>query len=156
MRKKRLGPSWCPITRVFGATNPTKRVMRHNTRFLKIYYYVFVRVILCPSHSWKYLSMRINVTLMPMCCVSFLLYFNGSTNKRIPAMVPKTTNLHMLPIFASTTTMFTSLDLWMSKGGVNTFTLVINYLNEIGILVHVTISLFEIHETIGLYVARQL
>jgi hypothetical protein len=64
--------------------------------------------------------------------------------------------LHMLPIFASTTTMFTSLDLWMSKGGVNTFTLVINYLNEIGILVHVTISLFEIHETIGLYVARQL
>jgi hypothetical protein len=44
----------------------------------------------------------------------------------------------------------------MPKGGVNTFTLVINYLNEIWIHVHVIIGLFEVHETIGLYVARQL
>ncbi len=50
----------------------------------------------------------------------------------------------------------TSFDLWMSKGGVNTFTLIINYLNEIWILIHVTIGLFEVHETIGLYVVRQL
>ncbi len=71
-------------------------------------------------------------------------------------MVPKTTNLHMLPILASTTTMFTSFDLWMSKGGVNTFTLIINYLNEIWIPIHVIIGLFEVHETIGLYVVRQL
>lgn len=80
-----------------------------------------------------------------MCCVSFLLYFNGSMEEMIPAVVPKTTNLHMLPILASITTMFTSFDIWMSKGGVNTFTLVVNYLNEIWIPVHVTIGLFEVH-----------
>ncbi len=74
----------------------------------------------------------------------------------ILAMVPKTTNLHMLPILASITIMFKSFDIWMPKGGVNTFTLVINYLNEIWIHVHVIIGLFEVHETIGLYVARQL
>lgn len=74
----------------------------------------------------------------------------------IPTMVPKITNLHMLPILAFTITMFTSFDLWMSKGGVNTFTLIINYLNEIWIPIHFTIGLFEVHETIGLYVARQL
>ncbi len=51
----------------------------------------------------------------------------------------------MLPILTSTTTMFTSFDIWMSKGGVNTFTLVINYLNKIWMLVHVTIGLFEVH-----------
>jgi hypothetical protein len=35
----------------------------------------------------------------------------------------------------------------MSKGGVNTFALVINYLNEAWKLRHVTDNLFEVHET---------
>ncbi len=37
-----------------------------------------------------------------------------------------------------------------------TLTLVISYLIEIWIHVHVTIGLFEVHKTIGLYVARKL
>jgi hypothetical protein len=45
---------------------------------------------------------------------------------------------------------------FLSKSGVNTLTLVISYLIEIWIHVHVTIGLFEVHETIGLYVARRL
>ncbi len=39
--------------------------------------------------------------------------------------------------------MSTNFDLWMSNGGVDTFVLVINYLDE------ATIGLFEVHETSG-------
>jgi hypothetical protein len=45
--------------------------------------------------------------------------------------------------------MFAKFDLWMSKGGANTFALVINYLNEAWTPRHATIGLFEVHETSG-------
>jgi len=41
-------------------------------------------------------------------------------------------------------TMSTNFDLWMSTGVVNTFALVINYLNEDFTLRHATIGLFEV------------
>jgi hypothetical protein len=44
----------------------------------------------------------------------------------------------------------------MSKGDVDTFALVINYLNESWMPQHVTIGLFEVHEIIGLSMANQL
>jgi hypothetical protein len=44
----------------------------------------------------------------------------------------------------------------MSRGGVDTFALVINCLNESWMPQHVTIGLFEVHETIGLSMAGQL
>jgi hypothetical protein len=48
----------------------------------------------------------------------------------LPTMVEKTMQLHVLPRLVEATTLSTSFDLWMSKGGVDTFALVINYLNE--------------------------
>jgi len=66
------------------------------------------------------------------------------------AMVKKTMQLHVLPELAKATTLSTSFDLWMSRGSVDTFALVINYLNESWMPQHVTIGLFEVHETIGL------
>ncbi len=45
--------------------------------------------------------------------------------------------------------MSTNFDLWMFRGGVNTFALVINYLDEDLTLRHATIGLFEVHETSG-------
>jgi hypothetical protein len=44
----------------------------------------------------------------------------------------------------------------MSKSGMDTLALVINYLNESWMPQHVTINLFEVHETIGLSMASQL
>jgi hypothetical protein len=44
----------------------------------------------------------------------------------------------------------------MSKGSVDTFVLVINYLNDSWIPHYVTIGLFDIHETIGLSMVGQL
>jgi hypothetical protein len=48
----------------------------------------------------------------------------------LPAMVKKTMQLHVLPRLVEVTTLSTSFDLWMSRGGMDTFALVINYLNE--------------------------
>jgi hypothetical protein len=66
------------------------------------------------------------------------------------AMVTKTIRLHVLPGLVKATTLPASFDLWMSRGGVDTFALVINCLNEFWMPQHVTIGLFEVHETIGL------
>jgi hypothetical protein len=51
--------------------------------------------------------------------------------------------LHVMPRLVDAITLSTSFDLLMSKGGVDTFVLVINYLNESWMPQHVTISLFE-------------
>ncbi len=44
----------------------------------------------------------------------------------------------------------------MCKGDVDTFASVINYLNESWMPQHVTIGLFDVHETIGLSMVGQL
>jgi len=61
-------------------------------------------------------------------------------------MVKKTMDLHVLPNLETTTIVFASFDLWMSRGGVNTFVLIINYLDEGWTPRHVTMKLFEVHE----------
>ncbi len=48
----------------------------------------------------------------------------------LPTMVPKFMDIHVLPKLASAIIVSTSFDLWMSKGGIDTFALVINYLFE--------------------------
>jgi hypothetical protein len=68
----------------------------------------------------------------------------------LPAMVKTTMQLHVLPRLAEATTLLASFDLWMFRGGMDTFALVINYLNESWMPQHVTIGIFEVHETIGL------
>jgi hypothetical protein len=44
--------------------------------------------------------------------------------------------------------IFTSFDLWMSCNSVDTFTLVIKFLNDICASIHVVVGLFEVNETI--------
>jgi hypothetical protein len=46
------------------------------------------------------------------------------------AMVTKIMNLHVFQNLSTTTTMSTSFDLWMPRGGMNTFPLVVNHLND--------------------------
>jgi len=48
----------------------------------------------------------------------------------MPAMVKKTMQLHVLLGLAKAITLSVSFDPWISKGGMDTFALVINYLNE--------------------------
>jgi hypothetical protein len=51
---------------------------------------------------------------------------------------------------ANATTILASFDLWMSKGGVDTFVFVINYLTKAWELMHVIIGLFKVNETIAI------
>ncbi len=56
---------------------------------------------------------------------------------------------HEITCFATSTIniiMFINFDIWMFRGGVDTFALVINYLDKPR---HATIGLFEVHETSG-------
>jgi hypothetical protein len=71
-------------------------------------------------------------------------------------MVKKTLNLHVLPNLAFVATIFTSFNLWMSRGGVDTFAIVIIFLNEFWTFMHVTVGLFEVNETNGQSMAIQL
>jgi hypothetical protein len=62
--------------------------------------------------------------------------------------------IHVLPKLGSAIIVSTSFDLWMSKGGINMFSLVINYFSKAWELVHATIGLFEINETTGSCMAQ--
>ncbi len=68
-------------------------------------------------------------------------------NEVLLAMVKKALDLHVLSNLASTAIISYSCDLWMFKAYVNTFALVINFLNESWTPMHVTMNLFEMHET---------
>jgi len=57
------------------------------------------------------------------------------------AMVTKSMDIHVLPKLAT--------DLWMFRGGIHTFALVINYLFEAWEHVHTIVGLFEVNETIS-------
>jgi hypothetical protein len=52
--------------------------------------------------------------------------------------------------------MFISFDLWMSRNDVDIFTLVINFLNDTWVPMHITMGLFEMNETIKQSMATQL
>jgi hypothetical protein len=72
------------------------------------------------------------------------------------AMVKKTLDRHVLPNLKTTTTISTNFDLWLFRGSVDTFALVINFLNEAWMLMHVIMGLFEVHETFGQSMAIEL
>ncbi len=67
----------------------------------------------------------------------------------LPTMVIFFFNLHVLPNLAFVGTIFTSFNLWMSRGSVDIFAIVIIFLNEFWTLMHVTMGLFEVNETNG-------
>jgi hypothetical protein len=56
-------------------------------------------------------------------------------------------DLHVLLSFQTTTTISIRFDLLMSRGGVDIFALVINYLDKSWIPQHVIIGSFEVQKT---------
>jgi len=74
----------------------------------------------------------------------------------LPVMLKKTLDQHVLPHLKITTIVLASFDLWMSHGNFDTFALVIIFLNEAWVLMHVIVGLFEVHETSRQPMAIQL
>ncbi len=70
-------------------------------------------------------------------------------------MVTKTMELHVLP-HLELVIIVHSFNLWMFRGGIYTFALIINYLNEAWTSRHAIVGLFEVHETSGSVMALQL
>jgi hypothetical protein len=55
---------------------------------------------------------------------------------------------HVLLSFTSIIVLFASFDLWMSHNDVDISALVINFLNDTWLPMHITMGLFEMNETI--------
>ncbi len=72
------------------------------------------------------------------------------------AMVTKCMEMHVFPKFTNATIVYISFDLWMSRGGVETFILVINYLIEVWEPMYVTIGLLKVNKTTNLGMVQQL
>jgi hypothetical protein len=89
---------------------------------------------------------------MCVVCPSLIIF----VEEMLVAMVIKTIQLHVMLRLVDATTLLICFDILMSKGGVDTFVLVINYLNEFWMPQHVTIRLFEVHETTRLSMVSQL
>jgi hypothetical protein len=69
------------------------------------------------------------IGIMPLL-ESFFSFSSYIYRRSVAYNGKKTMQLHVLPRLVEATTLSASFDLWMSRGGVNTFALVINYLNE--------------------------
>jgi hypothetical protein len=120
--KKRCGPFGCAIKVFFGA-QPT--FIRKQNKAQQQFFGDLVLYISCDFPS------RSNL-------VEEVLY----------GMVQKTMNLHVLLYLKSATIVFVYFDFQISKGNVNTFGLVINYLSDYYIFMHGIVGLFEMHDTV--------
>jgi hypothetical protein len=61
---------------------------------------------------------------------------------------------YVLPALASCITRITSLNLWMSCVGHDTFAMVVSFLNDYGEPNHVTMGIFEVRNIIGVAMAN--
>lgn len=69
-------------------------------------------------------------------------------------MVQKLMNLHVFPHLKFGGHVSIGFDLWMSRGDVDTFVLVINHLNDSWTFMHVIIESFEVHDSTWVSMAR--
>jgi hypothetical protein len=63
---------------------------------------------------------------------------------------------HVFPTFVDATIVIITFYLWMSQGGFDMFALVVNYIKKKWKPCHVTMTIFEVHETFGVAMAIQL
>jgi len=82
--------------------------------------------------------------LMPL----FQFPFRFSLMEEIlPAMVKKTIDQHVLSNLAYITLMFISFDLWVCPCGMDILVLVINFLSDTWVAMHIIVGLFKVNET---------
>jgi hypothetical protein len=76
--------------------------------------------------------------------------------KMLLDMVEKTMELCVIPTLASCIIYACSFDLWMSCVSFNTFVIVVSFINTLWEPYHVTIWIFEVHNTISVTMANQV
>ncbi len=70
-------------------------------------------------------------------------------NEILPKIIEKTKEKYISLTLESCNTCMISFDLWMSRARVDTFVLIVHFLNDKWEPCHVTIGSFEIVETFG-------
>lgn len=147
-RKKRKGPTICAITEVFSASNPYKKGDEQQQMFLE-------DLVLYIAKDYRPLSTMENVWLRRlMLRQSPHVVFPSRmalTDDVVPAMAQ-----YFLPSLASCVTGSASFGLWMSRGGINIFALVISFINEKWVTIHVIMGLFEVSDISVMAMAVQL
>jgi hypothetical protein len=78
------------------------------------------------------------------------------SNDVLLSLVKKINQKYVLPLLNDYTTITTRYGLWMSKGAHDIFALVVNILRVDSQPKHVPIELFEVNETIGQALAKNL
>jgi hypothetical protein len=134
----------------FRAINPYKNYDEAQQQFLEDLMMYICKRYKAFFHLSKYLVVKVGLTIMSTCCLSFSLYFSGTN---APTMVIKTMKLHVSLHLVELMIMFTNFDLWMFKDNMDRFPLIINYLNDSCTPMHVTIGLFEVYKTTKLSMA---
>jgi hypothetical protein len=72
----------------------------------------------------------------------------------ISRMLTKTMECFVLPKIVTYSSLSIIFDLWMFHGIFDTFTLVLNFINEYWVFHHVTISLFEVPNTYNIALSK--
>jgi hypothetical protein len=67
----------------------------------------------------------------------------------LPNIMGKIKEKYVLPSLASYITCTTSFNLLMFHGGHDTFAMVVNFINNLWEPAHVTMGIFEVHNTVG-------
>lgn len=97
--------------------------------------------------------MYVSLAPMPPHYFSFLFMY---CEQFFPTIVTKTMNLDVMSFLEFVATIYCNFNFWMSRGGVDTFALVINYLDETCTPKHANVGLFEVHEAINSAMVLQL
>jgi hypothetical protein len=82
---------------------------------------------------------------LELCFISFSFF---SCGKSVTNQGQKNHGPHVLANLAFVTIIFASFDLWIFHNGVDIFYLVIIFLNDTWVPMHVNVGLFEVNETI--------
>ncbi len=89
----------------------------------------------------EHFDLEVNFLSMLVFLVKFFL-----VEEVISTIVQKIMNLDVLLNLAFLTIVFASFNLWMPRRNVDMFVLVINFLHEAWVFMHVTVGLFDVHE----------
>jgi hypothetical protein len=76
--------------------------------------------------------------------------------KMLLDMVEKTKQICVIPTLASCIIYTCSFDLWMSCASINTFVIVVNFINTLWEPYYVTIWIFEVHNITSVAMANQV
>jgi hypothetical protein len=87
------------------------------------------------------------------CYVSIL---TSISDRNIPNIVEKTKERYVLLPLASCVTCTTSFDLWMFRGGHDTFSMVVSFINNLWKHTYVTVGIFEMHNIADVAMANQV